>query len=100
MIPIITLVLYFNAGEWDGPMSLHDMMAGMEFEVEEEEETVDMCGALKGLLSDAKKEGIQQGMQTIARKMLEEGDVTSEYIARITELSVEEVQALTVEMEN
>ncbi len=172
LIPIITLVLYFNAGEWDGPMSLHDMMAvknpeilalvadyrinliapgsmsdeeinqfttslrevmmfikyseepeklnqiletderfrdvdkkaatviktvtGMEFEVEEDEEKVDMCGALKGLLSDAKKEGIQ----TIARKMLEEGDVTIEYIARITGLSVEEVEVINAEIEN
>ena len=27
LIPVITLVLFFSAGEWDGPMSLHDMMA-------------------------------------------------------------------------
>ena len=26
LIPVITLVLFFNAGEWDGPMSLLDMM--------------------------------------------------------------------------
>ena len=26
MIPVITLVIYFNANEWDGPRSLLDMM--------------------------------------------------------------------------
>ena len=26
LIPVITLVIYFNAGEWDGPRSLLDMM--------------------------------------------------------------------------
>ena len=178
LIPVITLVLFFSAGEWDGPMSLHDMMAvqnpeilalvadyrinliapgnmsdeeinqfttslrevmmfikyseepeklnqiletderfrdldrkaatvistvtGMEIEVEEEEEKVNMCGALKVLLGDAKKEGMEQGVTdervAIARKMLEEGNVTISYIARITGLSEEEVQALASEM--
>lgn len=26
LIPVITLVIFFNAGEWDGPRSLHEMM--------------------------------------------------------------------------
>ena len=26
LIPVITLVLFFNAGEWEGPRSLHEMM--------------------------------------------------------------------------
>lgn len=26
LIPVITLVVFFNAGEWDGPRSLHEMM--------------------------------------------------------------------------
>lgn len=26
LIPVITLVIYFNANEWDGPRSLLDMM--------------------------------------------------------------------------
>ncbi len=26
MPPVITLVIYWGAGEWDGPMSLHEMM--------------------------------------------------------------------------
>lgn len=26
LIPVVTLVLFFNAGEWDGPRSLHEMM--------------------------------------------------------------------------
>ena len=27
LIPVITLVVYFGAGEWDGPMSLHEMLS-------------------------------------------------------------------------
>lgn len=27
LIPVITLVLYFGAGRWDGPLHLHEMMA-------------------------------------------------------------------------
>jgi len=172
LIPVITLVLFFSAEEWDGPMSLHDMMAvqnpeilalvadyrinliapgnmsdeeinqfttslrevmmfikyseepeklnqiletderfrdldrkaatvistvtGMEIEVEEEEEKVDMCGALKGLLGNAKKEGINDERVAIARKMLEEGSLSKEFIARMVNLSIEEIQAIAV----
>lgn len=27
LIPVVTLVVYFGAGEWDGPMSLHEMLS-------------------------------------------------------------------------
>lgn len=27
LIPVITLVVYFGAGEWDGPMSIHEMLS-------------------------------------------------------------------------
>jgi len=27
LIPVITLAVYFGAGEWDGPMSLHEMLS-------------------------------------------------------------------------
>ena len=174
LIPVITLVLFFSAEEWDGPMSLHDMMAvknpeilalvadyrinliapgnmsdeeinqfttslrevmmfikyseepeklnkiletderfrdldrkaatvistvtGMEFEVEEEEEKVDMCGALKGLLGDAKKEGITDERVATAKRMLKNEKFSYEDIAEASSLSIEEVQALASEM--
>ena len=31
LIPVITLVIYFNANEWDGPRSLLDMMECLQF---------------------------------------------------------------------
>lgn len=181
LIPVITLVLYFNAGEWDGPMSLHDMMAvknpeilalvsdyrinliapanmsddelnqfttslrevmmfikysgdkdrlqeilqtderfrnvekkaatvistvtGMEFEMQDEEENVDMCRALKELMEDANKEGMQQGVQqgmrderiVIAKRMLEEGTLSIEFIAKMLNISAEKVKTLAEE---
>ena len=27
LIPVVTLVVYFGAGEWDGPMSIHEMLS-------------------------------------------------------------------------
>ena len=33
LIPVITLVVYFGAGEWQGPMSLHEMLAVQEPEI-------------------------------------------------------------------
>lgn len=177
LIPVITLVMYFAPGEWDGPMSLHEMLAvqdpeilsfvsdyklnliapgqmsdaeidqfstslrevmlfikyskdkaklhemvqkddrfknmdrkaatvistvtGIEFEMDEEEEKVDMCEGMRGLLEDATNEGIQQGMQdervAIVKRMLEAGGLSIEFIAKMANLPVEEVQALAAE---
>ena len=33
LIPVITLVMYFAPGEWDGPMSLHEMLAVQDPEI-------------------------------------------------------------------
>ncbi len=33
LIPVITLVIYFGAGEWEGPMRLHEMLAVQEPEI-------------------------------------------------------------------
>ena len=177
LIPVITLVLYFAPGEWDGPMSLHEMLAvqdpeilsfvsdyklnliapgemsdaeinqfssslrevmlfikyskdgaklhemvqkddrfknmdrkaatvistvtGVEFEMNEEEEKVDMCEGMRGLLDDANKEGMQLGMQNervaMAKRMLDEGSSSINFIAQMTGLSVDEVQVLATE---
>jgi hypothetical protein len=174
LIPVITLVLYFAPGEWDGPMSLHEMLAvqdpeilsfvsdyklnliapgsmsdeeinqfstslrevmlfikyskdktklneivqkddrfktvdrkavnvisnvtGIKFKVKEEEEKVDMCEGMRGLLEDATNEGvqqgIQQGIQQIALRMLKANCFSMEMIAQITGLSVQDILAL------
>lgn len=173
LIPVITLVLYFAPGEWDGPMSLHEMLAvqdpeilsfvsdyklnliapgemsdaeinqfssslrevmlfikyskdgaklhemvqkddrfknmdrkaatvistvtGVEFEMNEEEEKVDMCEGMRGLLEDANKEGMQNERIAMAKRMLEEGSSSIEFISQMTGLSVDEVQVLATE---
>ena len=139
LIPVITLVLYFGPGEWDGPISLHEMLAvqepeilsyisdyklnlvapanmtddelnrfttslrevmlfikyskdkkklremlqkderfrtvdkkaagvisivtGTELEIEEEEEVVDMCEGMRGIIEDATNEGLERGLE-------------------------------------
>ena len=178
LIPVITLVVYFGAGEWDGPMSLHEMLSvqnpeilsyvsdykinllapgkmtdeeidqfqsnlrevmlfikyskdkaklnemvqkderfrnmdrkaatvistvtGVEIEENYGEDKVDMCQALKEMMEDATNEGMQQGIQSeraaMACRMLEEGSSSVEFIAQMTGLSLEDVQALAAEM--
>ena len=76
-------------------------VTGIEFEIEEEEEEVDMCQALKEIIEDANKEGMQQGIlderTNIAKRMLEEGSASVEYIAKVLNLSVETVTSLAAE---
>lgn len=72
-------------------------VTGIEFEMDEEEEKVDMCEGMRGLLEDAAKEGIQGERVAMAKRMFEEGSFSIELIARITNLSEEEVQALAAE---
>ena len=33
LVPVITLVVFFSAGEWDGPMSLHEMLNVQDEEI-------------------------------------------------------------------
>ena len=181
LIPVVTLAVYFGAGEWDGPMSLHEMLSvqepeilsfvsdyklnliapehmsdeeidqfqtslrevmlfikhskdktklnemvqkddrfknmdrnaarvvssvtGVEFKVDEEEEKVDMCQALKEMMEEANCEGREAGRQegaqderiAMARRMLQEGGLSIDFIARMTGLLPEEVQALALD---
>lgn len=170
LIPVITLVIYFAPGEWDGPKSLHEMLSvqnpeilsyvsdyklnliapgsmldeeidqfqtnlrevmlfikyskdraklremvqkdnrfrnvdrgaatvistvtGVEFEEDEEEDKVDMCEGIKGIIEDATNEGLQQ----TAMRMLKKGRFSYEEIAELTSLSLDKVQALAVRM--
>ena len=177
LIPVVTLAVYFGAGEWDGPMSLHEMLSvqepeilsfvsdyklnliapehmsdeeidqfqtslrevmlfikhskdktklnemvqkddrfrnmdrsaarvvssvtGVEINEENEEEKVDMCQALREMMEEANSEGRQEGAQderiAMARRMLQEGGLSIDFIARMTGLLPEEVQALALE---
>ena len=69
-------------------------VTGVEIEENYGEDKVDMCQALKEMMEDATKEGAQE----IARRMLKEGSSSAEFIAQMTGLSLEDVQALAAEM--
>lgn len=68
------------------------IVTGTKFEVEEEEDEVDMCEAIKGLMEDA----VQDAKIEMARRMLAKGKFSDEEIAEMYSLTVEEVRALTV----
>jgi len=57
-----------------------------------------MCQALKEMMEDATNEGIQSERAAMARRMLKEGSSSAEFIAQMTGLSLEDVQALAAEM--
>ena len=67
---------------------------GAKFDMKEEEETVDMCQALKEIVEDATRER----MQIIARRMLQKGQDSVAYIAEMTGLSEEQVMALKMDL--
>ena len=69
-------------------------VTGIAVDVENEEESVNMCQAMRELLEDATNEGILQNMQDTARRMLQEGSSSIDFIAQMTGLSVDAVQAL------
>lgn len=173
LIPVITLVVYFGAGEWDGPMSIREMLSvqnpeilsyvsdyklnliapgqmsdteidqfstslrevmlfikysedraklnemvekddrfknmdrkaatvistvtGIEIENEIKEDKVNMCQALREMMEDANKEGMQNARVAMAKRMLEKGSFSINFIAQMTGLSVDEVQVLATE---
>lgn len=33
LLPVVTLVIYFDSKEWDGPLSIHEMFAGRDARV-------------------------------------------------------------------
>ena len=173
LIPVITLVVYFGAGEWNGPMSIREMLSvqnpeilsyvsdyklnliapgqmfdteidqfstslrevmlfikysedraklnemvekddrfknmdrksatvistvtGIEIENEIKEDKVNMCQALREMMEDANKEGMQNARVAMAKRMLEKGSFSINFIAQMTGLSVDEVQVLATE---
>ena len=73
--PVITLVIHFGAEEWDGPLSLHEMMSVSDIEilsfvenyrihlieVSEEEGEIEMCKAIEDLIAESEARGRAEG---------------------------------------
>lgn len=64
-----------------------------EFEVDEEDETVDVCEAVKEWAAEEQEIGRIQGIEQMAAKMLNEG-FSVNMVVRITGLSVDEIEKL------
>ena len=72
-------------------------VTGIEIENEIKEDKVNMCQALREMMEDANKEGMQNARVAMAKRMLEEGSFSINFIAQMTGLSVDEVQVLATE---
>ena len=80
---------------------------GAKFGLKEDAEEVDMCQALREMVEDANREGMQQGIEQgieqgarlIAHRMLQKGQHSVEYVAEMTGLSEEQVRMLKAELQ-
>lgn len=80
--PVITFVLYSGAEEWDGPVSLHEMIDFTDIPQCLKEMTkenwikggkVDMCTALTKLIADGRDEGRREGISQGRREGISQG---------------------------
>ncbi len=77
-------------------------VTGSDLQFAEEEEAVDMCLAIDGMLEDARKEGLSQGLKAgllqaaneTAQRMFQSGKYALEDIAEISGLELSKVQEL------
>ena len=84
-------------------------VTGIQVDVENEEETIDMCQALKEMMEDATNVGIQQGLQqglqqgiqderiATAKRLLKKDSFSYIGIAELSALSIDEVKAIAEE---
>lgn len=72
-------------------------VSGGPFLISKRSALLNMCQTLIELMEDAANEGIQKERIEMAKRMLQEGGFSVEFIARIASLSVEEVQVLAAE---
>ena len=72
--------------------SVISTVTGVEIEMNEEEDKVDMCQALREMM----EESAQEERVAAAKRMLVKEKFSYEEIAELSALSVEEVQALAV----
>lgn len=89
-----------------------NVITGAEIEMDESEEYVDMCKAIRELREEAKqigreegrdegkREGRQREKEDIILRMLRKGTFTYEEIAELVSVSVEKVKAMGTQLEN
>ena len=93
-----------------------NVITGAEIEMDESEEYIDMCQAIRELREEAKqigreegreegrdegkREGRQREKEDIILRMLRKGTFTYEEIAELVSVSVEKVKAMGTQLEN
>lgn len=63
-----------------------NIITGSELSIGEEEESVDMCKAIKGIREDAREDGIQQTKLEVINKMMKALNITAERAMEILEI--------------
>lgn len=99
--PVITLVLHFGANEWDGPLSLHEMMAVknknllnfvQDYQIhlidpaKLSAEVIDVCKAVEEMMNESE----ERGELRMLVKQVRKGRITIEQAAEDANMSVEQ----------
>lgn len=77
-----------------------NVITGAGIEMDESEEYVDMCQAIRDIKEEAKQEGKQREKEEIILRMLRKGILTYEEIAEIVDDTVDKVKAIGTQSEN
>ena len=77
-----------------------NVITGAGIEMDESEEYVDMCQAIRDIKEEAKQEGKQREKEEIILRMLRKGIFTYEEIAEIVDDTVDKVKAIGTQSEN
>ena len=100
LLPVVTVVIYFGAEEWDGPLSLHEMYSDCGEEVLRYAMDYRLNLITPGGLSDSEIDGFQSGMREIMRYIKYSKDKKKLHSVVSTELRFKSVEREAVEIIN
>ena len=100
LLPVVTVVIYFGAEEWDGPLSLHEMYSDCSEEILRYAMDYRLNLITPDGLSDSEIDGFQSGMREIMRYIKYSKDKKKLRNIVSTELRFKSVEREAVEIIN
>lgn len=100
LLPVVTVVIYFGAEEWDGPLSLHEMYSDCSEEIRRYAMDYRVNLITPGGLSDSEIDEFQSGMREIMRYIKYSKDKKKLHSVISTELRFKSVEREAVEIIN
>lgn len=94
IVPVITVLIYYGADEWDGPRSLHDMLGDVDEKllnsINDYKLNLIEPAAIEDMKADAREEGRQEGETIAIIKLYLKGLIDEDKSAEELGMSVEQ----------